>query len=221
MPNNIAFANTSAASAKPTSMASTQPDSPAYFDAMFAQNDDPWKFRSRWYERRKRALTMACLPKERFTYVFEPGCANGELSAKLATRCNRLLATDGVDKAVSLSKIRLKDYANVDVRKAWVPDQWPCDKFDLIVLSEFLFYLQPAVVHQIALKAQATLLPGGVILACHWRHPVEHCALNGDQVHALLNECIGLPNQCHVVEPDLTLDVWQAGPSLGALEGLI
>ena len=200
--------------------APTQPDSPAYFDAMFAQSDDPWSFRSRWYERRKRALTMACLPRERFTHAFEPGCANGELSALLALRCDRLLATDGVDKAVSLAKIRLKHQANVDVRKAWVPDQWPLDKFDLIVLSEFLFYLSPVAVREIALKAQATLLPGGVILACHWRHQVEHCVINGDEVHSLLNQCINLPNQCHVVEPDLTIDVWQEGLGVGALEGL-
>ena len=213
-------AQLNAATASPGSIASTQPDSPAYFDAMFEQSDDPWGFRSRWYERRKRALTIACLPRERFAHGFEPGCANGELSAALAVRCDRLLATDGADKAVSLAKTRLKHHTNVDVRKAWVPDQWPLDKFDLIVLSEFLFYFSPAVVRDVALKAQSTLLPGGVILACNWRHQVAHCVLNGDQVHSLLTQCISLPNQCRVVEPDLIIDVWQDGPGLGALEGL-
>jgi hypothetical protein len=43
----------------------TPPDQPAYFEAMFAKSDDPWKFKSRWYERRKRALTLACLPDDR------------------------------------------------------------------------------------------------------------------------------------------------------------
>ena len=32
-----------------------------YFDQLFAGNDDPWAFRQRWYEQRKRALTLAVL----------------------------------------------------------------------------------------------------------------------------------------------------------------
>lgn len=198
----------------------SRPDQPAYFDAIFAKSDDPWKFKSRWYERRKRALTLACLPSERFLYGFEPGCANGELSACLATRCDRLLVSDGVDRAITLARDRLKDFSNVEVRKAWLPHEWPVEKFNLIVLSEFLFYVQPAVVEQIAQKAQASLMPGGVILACHWRHPVEGCALTGDDVHDALRRFIDLSNQCHVQEPDLQLDVWSAGPTMAQREGL-
>ncbi len=31
-------------------------------------------------ERRKRALTLAVLTRPRYAAIFEPGCANGELS---------------------------------------------------------------------------------------------------------------------------------------------
>jgi len=199
---------------------SSRPDQPAYFDAMFAKSDDPWKFKSRWYERRKRSLTLACLPADRYTHGFEPGCANGELSARLATRCDRLLVSDGVDSAVALARDRLKDLPNVEVRKAWIPEEWPRDKFDLIVLSEFLFYVKPDVLAQIAWKAQETLMPGGVILACHWRHPIDDCVLNGDDVHDALRQMIGLPNHCHVQEPDLQLDVWSTGPTIAQKEGI-
>ncbi|MFC6284824.1 MULTISPECIES: SAM-dependent methyltransferase [Polaromonas] len=198
----------------------SQPDRPEYFDAMFAKSDDPWKFQSRWYERRKRALTLACLPSDRYSYGFEPGCANGELSARLGTRCEKLLVSDGVDRAVALTRERLKDQKNVEVRKAWLPKDWPRDKFDLIVLSEFLFYLKADAVEEIAWKAQETLTPGGVILACHWRHPIEHCVITGDDAHKALEKFIQLPNQCHVVEPDLRIDVWCAGPTVAAREGL-
>ena len=71
-----------------------------------------------------------------------------------------------------------------------IPEEWPLEKFDLIVLSEFLFYVQPAVVEQIAQKAQAPLMPGGVILGCHWRHPIEGCVLDGDDVHDALRHFI-------------------------------
>jgi SAM-dependent methyltransferase len=199
---------------------STRPDQPEYFDDMFAKSDDPWKFQSRWYERRKRALTLACLPSDRYANGFEPGCANGELSARLATRCERLLVSDGIDKAVALSKDRLKGQTNVEVRKAWVPKDWPRDKFDLIVLSEFLFYLKPEVVEEIAVKAKESLMPGGVILACHWRHPIAHCVVTGDDAHDALDRSLGLPNQCHVVEHSLRLDVWSAGPTAAEKDGL-
>lgn len=96
---------------------SSEPDRPEYFDEMFAKSDDPWKFQSRWYERRKCALTLACLPSERYAHGFEPGCANGELSAGLATRCDHLLVSDGVDKAVSLARERLNGCPNVENRK--------------------------------------------------------------------------------------------------------
>jgi len=49
-----------------------------WFDAFYtAGGDDPWGFTHRWYERRKRALTLASLPRERFARAFEPGCSVG------------------------------------------------------------------------------------------------------------------------------------------------
>ncbi|CAN5696255.1 SAM-dependent methyltransferase [soil metagenome] len=198
-----------------------RPDRPGYFEQMFAASDDPWGFKSRWYEERKRALTLACLPAMRYAHGFEPGCANGELSASLATRCDRLLVSDGVDPAVDLARQRLKGHSNVEVRKAWLPGDWPDEKFDLIVLSEFLFYLQPAVVEEIAVKARTSLITGGTILACHWRHPIEGCVVTGDSAHETLSRVIGLPHQCRVPESELRIDVWSAARRVAQQEGLV
>ena len=57
---------------------------PAYFDDMYAESPDPWGFRTRWYEERKFALTMAALPRRRYRRVFEPGCSVGMLTRLLA-----------------------------------------------------------------------------------------------------------------------------------------
>ena len=84
-----------------------------YFDALFEGDADPWQFKSRWYEARKRALTLACLPRMRYECAYEPGCANGELSAALATRCDSLLITDGSKRAVDLATARLAGVSNV------------------------------------------------------------------------------------------------------------
>ena len=192
------------------------------FDAMYQQNDDPWGFKSRWYEARKRALTLACLPTRRYASGYEPGCANGELSAALAPRCDRLLVTDGSRKAVDLATTRLADLRQVEVRQAWIPEQWPIRIFDLIVLSEFGFYMDGPQLDAVVDAALASLGPDGKVLACHWRRPVEDCRLDGDQVHRRLSEGLALPVLCQLVEPDLRIDVWCRDPrSVAQREGFV
>jgi SAM-dependent methyltransferase len=194
----------------------------SFFEAMFAQDDDPWQFKSRWYEERKRALTLACLPARRYASGYEPGCANGELSAALASRCDRLLVTDGSQNAVDLATARLAGLPHVEVRQAWVPEQWPLRMFDLIVLSEFGFYMDGPQLDAVAAATLASLGPAGTVLACHWRRPVEASMLDGDQVHRLLAERLALPVLCQVLEPDLRIDVWCRDPrSVAQREGFV
>jgi hypothetical protein len=195
-----------------------------YFDSLFEHDDDPWLFKSRWYESRKRALTLACLPQLRYASGYEPGCANGELSATLAARCDHLLVTDGSAIAVAMASARLAELTNVTVRRAWVPEQWPAGTFDLIVLSEFGFYLNAQSLHGIAKKAVVSLREGGNIVACHWRRPIEGCDFNGDEVHHMLFEIMSrltsLTLVCHLLEPDMRLDVWSVDPrSVAQREG--
>jgi SAM-dependent methyltransferase len=194
----------------------------AYFDAMFDASDDPWQYKDRWYEARKRALTLACLPQPRYASGYEPGCANGELSAALAERCDRLLISDGSAAAVELAKHRVRKQPNVRAVEAWMPHQWPQERFDLIVLSEFGYYLDAASLQTLAIKARDALSPGGTLLACHWRWLIDGCDMDGDAVHHVLAENLGLCKLCNVLEPDLVIDVWCAEPqSVAQREGLV
>ena len=94
-----------------------------YFDGLFAGNDDPWAFRQRWYEQRKRAMTLAALPRPHYRAIFEPGCANGELSAELASRCDRLLCCDTAAAAVSLARTPLGLFDHAEVRQSRLPER--------------------------------------------------------------------------------------------------
>lgn len=193
-----------------------------YFDALFSGDADPWRFKSRWYEARKRELTLACLPAPRFESAYEPGCANGELTAALSRRCDRLFATDGSAKAVLLARERLAHLPGVQVKQAWLPAQWPEQQFDLIVISELAYFLPADALDPMAARILATLKPGGVVLACHWRRPIEGCALDGDQVQARLGACLDLPLLTQVVEADLRLDVWcRDARSVAQREGFV
>lgn len=187
---------------------------PNYFDSLFKHNADPWQFKSRWYELRKRALTLACLPQLRYASGYEPGCANGELSAVLATRCDQLLVSDGSPLAVNMATARLATCSNVKVIQAWVPSEWPAATFDLIVISEFGFYLGAQDLDALADKIIVSLRPGGTILACHWRRPIEGCEFSGDEVHQRLLRTmvrrVALTSMCQLLEPDVRVDVWSS-----------
>lgn len=194
----------------------------SYFDAMYARSEDPWSFRSRWYEKRKRALLLASLPRARFRLAFEPGCSNGELTAELAQRCQRVLATDSSALAVELAQRRNRAHANVVAQRGSILEDWPTQKPDLIVLSEVAYYLDAATVRRIAQQAMASLADDGVVVACHWRHPVPDYPLGGDAVHGLLAESLRLDRLCSHIEADFLLDVWTVDArSVARREGLV
>jgi SAM-dependent methyltransferase len=197
------------------------PYKPEDFTSLFARSDDPWQFRSRWYEARKRALTLACLPSQRYCSGYEPGCANGELSAALADRCEHLTISDGVAAAVKLARARVAGLSHVRVVQAWLPQQWPDETFDLVVISELGYFLTGDQLDLLATKLLSSLRSGGTVLACHWRWPIEGGELDGDAVHRTLQRRLAMPRLCTVLEPDLRLDVWcQDGRSVAAREGL-
>jgi SAM-dependent methyltransferase len=145
------------------------PPPPQHFEQLFRASDDPWAMRARWYEQRKRDLTLACLPARAYRSGFEPGCANGELSAALAPRCAQLLAADFSAAAVAAARRRLQEFPHVQVAQLRMPDQWPQQRFDLIVISEWAYYLNAAQLAQLVEAALASLTPHGALLACHWR----------------------------------------------------
>lgn len=192
-----------------------------YFDQLFAGNDDPWAFRQRWYERRKRALTLAVLTRPRYASVFEPGCANGELSAELASRCDRLLCCDTASAAVALAKKRLLGFSHAQVQQSRLPEQWPPGPFDLIVLSELCYYLDADDLHRLIDRASASLTADGQLLACHWRPVIEGCPQTAEQVHALLQQRLGMHLVVQHHESDFLLDLWSRdGTSVASHEGL-
>jgi SAM-dependent methyltransferase len=195
-----------------------------YFEKLYEGNDDPWSMRERWYERRKRALLLACLPRPRYRSVFEPGCATGETSAVLATRCDELLCSDTAPAAVKISSQRLQDVSNARVIPGRLPEQWPQGRFDLIVLNELCYYLDAAAFECLIDLALEALTDDGQLLACHWRAPIEGCELDAERVHRRLGERLteaGLAHPLAHQEADFLLDLWSRDPlSVAQHEGL-
>jgi SAM-dependent methyltransferase len=181
---------------------------PDYFDEMYAAAPDPWSLRTRWYERRKYAVSVAMLPHQRYADAFEPGCSVGVLTGLLAPRCDRLLSCDAAAAAVETATEHTARFPNVTVERRAIPGDWPPGRFGLIVLSEFLYYFAGRDLDQVIDLAVAALRPAGTLLAVHWRHPVAEHPRGGDEVHAALGHRSGLAVlACHT-EPDFRAEVF-------------
>ncbi|TBU72792.1 SAM-dependent methyltransferase [Pseudomonas daroniae] len=192
-----------------------------YFEKLYKGSQDPWSFRERWYEQRKRNLTLAALPRSHYGSIFEPGCANGELSVRLAERCTQLLCSDTSAIALELARNRLEHRSNVRLLQTRLPEQWPPGSFDLIVLSELCYYLDEQDLDQLITRARAALNQGGNLLACHWRRPIDECPLTGDEVHERLHQGLGLPHLLRHEDTDMLLEVWGTqSTSVAQREGL-
>lgn len=192
------------------------------FNELFAANDDPWGYRTHWYEVRKRALALACLPRARYDHGYEPGCANGELAAELATRCNTFIASDSAARACELAQQRLAPLKHVRVLQQQLPRQWSDASFDLIVLSEFCFYLDSDELAAVIGKVRHTLRSDGNLVACHWRHAINGFPLSGAQVHQQLDDGLQMSKLIRHEEPDFILEIWSPDrTSVAQRDGLI
>ena len=138
------------------------------FDALFADNPDPWNFESSTYERKKRAATIAALQGERFPNALEIGCATGVLTRDLAGHCDALLALDVSEKALVIARARSNSNNTVLYRRAEVPRDWPDGSFDLIVLSEVLYFLSAEEITTASRRAHKTLAANGLCLLVNW-----------------------------------------------------
>ncbi|WP_210520713.1 SAM-dependent methyltransferase [Hymenobacter terricola] len=156
---------------------------PEYFDQVYQANRDPWNFETSLYEREKYAATLAALPRPQYPEAFEIGCSLGVLTAQLAPRCGHLLAVDVSEAALAQARTRCAGLAQVEVRLMRVPEEFPSQQLNLIVLSEVGYYWSPADLARAADQIVAGLLPGGQLLLVHWTPPVHDYPLTGDDVH--------------------------------------
>jgi hypothetical protein len=178
----------------------------SYFEDMYSEDHDPWGFATRWYERRKYAITLASLPREHYRRVFEPACSIGVLTEGLALRCDELIASDSAQTAVDDARTRLSAHPHVSVELQEVPRQWPEGRFDLIVLSEFAFFLDDADLALLVERTMASLDHDGHVIAVHYL-PAGRIVQSADEVHAALRAHPDLVGTATHREPEFVLDV--------------
>jgi 2-polyprenyl-3-methyl-5-hydroxy-6-metoxy-1,4-benzoquinol methylase len=150
----------------------------AHFERIYDSNMDPWNYHASEYEDAKRDATIAALQGRRFQSAIEVGCSIGTLTRRLADCCDRLLAVDFVEKALLAARTACADKSNVTFLNARIPIDWPEGEFELIVLSEVLYFLSDADNLLLAGVCRKSLVRNGQILLVDWlgNSPDDPCS---------------------------------------------
>ncbi len=155
-----------------------------YFESIYARTPDPWGFRTSPYERGKYEATLGILPRPRYGRALEVGCSIGVFTRRLADRCGDLLALDTSPRALAEAVRDNADLPHVRFREATLPRDFPEGRYDLIVLSEVLYYLSEADLAALAERCRAALEPDGEMVLCHWLGETDY-PLTGDRAAEL------------------------------------
>jgi cyclopropane fatty-acyl-phospholipid synthase-like methyltransferase len=149
-----------------------------HFQRIYEAGKDPWNYQSSPYEKAKRDATIAALAGRRFRSGLEVGCSIGELTHRLADHCDQLLGVDFIDEALAVARVRCVNEAWVSFRNVQVPREWPEGRFDLIVLSEVLYFLSSEDGRKVVTRCKRYLTAAGVILLVNWldKSPDDPCS---------------------------------------------
>ncbi|WP_237478078.1 class I SAM-dependent methyltransferase [Lichenibacterium dinghuense] len=155
-----------------------------YFEDIYARTIDPWDFRTSPYERGKYEATLGILPRPRYRSALEVGCSIGVFTRLLADRCGAVLALDTSPSALGEARAANADRPGVAFREATLPRDFPEGRYDLIVLSEVLYYLSRPDLAALAARCRAALEPDGAMVLCHWLGETDY-PLGGDEAAEL------------------------------------
>ncbi len=191
-----------------------------YLHRMYDSGPDPWRIGEGFYEQRKRQLLVDCLIEPRYASCYEPACGNGELSVLLADRCEGLLASDIAEPAVERAAARLAGRPGVRVRRMTLPTDWPAERFDLVVLSEFGYYLPWPNWQAVVARTADSLTGHWTVLACHWLPDFAERRAGTDELHAELRDRLPGRHVLQLRDEDFLVDVFTGrSDSLAAREG--
>jgi len=183
---------------------------PDYFESLYQADPDPWRFATSPYEQQKYAASLAALPPHRFKSALEIGCSIGVFTRQLSARCDHLLGLDVSDSALAQARHTCAGLS-VTLENRRIPAEWPTGSFDLIVLSEILYYLAADDVRRTAARAVASLNRPGVILLVHYLGGTDY-PLTGDDAAHIFVTASGLRSTFTARAPLYRIDMLENDP---------
>jgi SAM-dependent methyltransferase len=160
----------------------------SYFENLYAADADPWRFETSDYERDKYARTLDVLG--RYRSALEVGCSIGVLTERLAQRCEQLLAIDIAAAPILSARRRCRGLEHVTFAQMAAPGEWPVGSFDLVLLSEVVYYIDVTDVRRLAERVLSSTNDGSDVLLAHWIGPTDY-PLSGDDACEMFLACVG------------------------------
>ena len=184
------------------------------FDALYASMPDPWAYETSPYEKHKRAATIAALSGKTYRRAFEAGCSIGVLTKQLAPRCESLIAMDVSGAALEQASQRLAGNDHVALYRGEMPYQWPEGTFDLILLSEVLYFLSASEIEATARLCYRSLREGGDCLLVNWTGKND-LPVDGDQASRLFFDSCPWNRSLEWSEQRYRIDLFRTAQRLG------
>jgi len=159
-----------------------------HLDRLYVDTDDPWDFRASSYERIRFTATVAALPRPHYHHALEVGCGNGELARRIAPSCAAYTGVDAVERALAAAR---KVVPNGRFVQAFLPCALPVGNYDLIVLSEILYFLDEDGLYDLAGQVDARW-PGADVVSVTWLGPSGN-SIEGDAALACFAQATTRP----------------------------
>lgn len=186
---------------------------PEYFESMFQGTQDPWNLETSAYEKAKHDHTVRALSGGNYRRALEVGCARGMLTSLLAPAVSSLLAIDVSGTALRAARKRCASNPHVMFANMQFPARTPEVAFDLVVLSEVVYYWDDADIKAAPVWLADHLLLGGTIILVHWLGETDY-PQSGDDAVGKLQIALAERVRIDVTErcDQYRLDVWRRTP---------
>ena len=179
------------------------------FESVYSSDADPWasgepQYR---YQRRKYDTLMSLLPAGPYAQALDLGCGLGLLSQRLAAGAGEVLGLDIADSAIARARAHWGHLPNLRFEQGSVTalDPGLNGRFDLVVIADTLYYLQPLDDARLATLAAAIaglLAPGGLcVLANHYFFAADPASRLTRRIHRAFAATPGLQQTAEYRRP--------------------
>jgi len=167
------------------------------FEKRFQYDPDPWQTFSSVYEQKKRQYLGHAIGNRAYGRCLEVAAGNGSNSCLIAGKTLRLVATEGTPTGVRLMESLTGSLGNVSIQQQDLAKPMPHRRYDLIVVSEVLYYLTAPALRNFARGIDRTLVPTGRLILAHHQESFPDAVHSG---HAIHDRFLNLTHSCWRVE---------------------
>lgn len=130
------------------------------FNRFYWLDKDPFGAKDSKYEISKQNRLLELIARQEYRLSLDVGCGNGLLSRRIAAHCEHIIGIDFSSRAVQLAQQNCTGVPNMTLDVADIRNYESSQRFDLIICSEVLYYLQGQALAAVVEKLHRISTPG-------------------------------------------------------------